>query len=82
MNQTIFVLDTYSEFAPLAIQDLVRYKFLLNDHWYAIYEVGLEWGKPDFPMRPIDEEQLPFFEYFETFEDAYKFVKELKRLNG
>lgn len=82
MSQTVFVIDTYNQFAPSSLQQLVRHKFLLNDHWYAIYEIGLEWGQPDFPIRPIDENKLPFFYYFDSLEAAMLFVKELKRLNG
>ena len=81
-NQTVFILDTYNSHAPKSVQELIRYKFLLNDNWYAIYEIQLEWGKPAFPWRPLEEETLPNFYYFQTFEAAMIYVRELKRINA
>lgn len=77
---TVFILDSYNEFAPDSVQKLVRYKFKINDYWYAIYEVPLEWGEV-MMERPIDEEVKPEFFYFNTYEQAFDFVQELKKIN-
>ena len=77
---TVFILDTYNPHSCKQIQDAVRYKFSINGVQYAIYESALEWGLITLP-RAIDEETLPDFCYFSTFDEALNFVKEMKRVN-
>lgn len=80
MNQTVFIIDIYDKFFARLVSNQIRQRFLLNDNWYAIYEVPLEWGRPKM-IRPIEEEQMPDFRYFETLEEAQNFVKRMKKIN-
>ena len=42
MNTTVFVLDIYNPY----MTDDVRYVFRLNERYWCIKEVELEWGVP------------------------------------
>lgn len=81
MNQTVFIIDTFDPFFSKLIQDTIRYKFAINGNWFVIREVSLEWGAPVLGPRPIEEEREPSFYYFNTFEEAKQFARELKRIN-
>lgn len=78
---TIFIIDTYSQYLPTSVKELARYIFSLNDILYAIYEVELEWGQINME-RPIEEEHIPDFYYFNSYEEALDFVKQLKKINS
>ena len=57
------------------------YKFELNGQMYAIKEVELEWGKPQFPIDiERDREREQYFIY-NTVEEAMEFVHRIKSLN-
>ena len=81
MNQTVFIIDTYDPYFSKLIQDTIRYKFVINDVWFVVREVVLEWGAPILGPRPIEEEREPNFHYFNTLEEAKQFARELKRIN-
>ena len=75
MNQTVFILDLYDKFSP----DKVISKFRINDRWWAIKEVLLEWGKPQ--LSKIKEDSIPYY-LFETEEEAREYVRKIKHLEG
>lgn len=79
-GQYVYIIDTFSFYNPPSINNLVCYTFVLNEHLYAIYKVELEWGRVNM-VRPIDENTLPDFHYYNTFEEALEYVKKLKKLN-
>ena len=54
---------------------------MINENWFVIREVSLEWGAPILGPRPIEEEHEPSFRYFETLEEAKTFAKGMKRIN-
>lgn len=75
MNQTVFILDLYDKFSP----DKVISKFRINDRWWAIKEVPLEWGKPQ--LSKIEEDSIPYY-LFETEEEAREYIRKIKHLEG
>lgn len=57
---------------------------MLNGNWYAIKEVGLNWGVPQLPMR-VDEDrerEAQFMHVYSTMEEAMEYVELLRRLNA
>ena len=75
---TVFIIDTYNKYAK---NTNVRYTFKINEHWYCIREVPLEWGKPKFPEYPL-EDNFVQYKLNNTYEEAQEFVRQLKRANG
>ena len=75
MNQTVFVLDLWDKFSP----DKVISKFRINDRWWAIKEVPLEWGEPQ--LSKIEEDSIPYHLY-ETEAEAREYVRKIKHLEG
>ena len=70
-NHTVFVLDVYNKYKN---KDKVRRIFQLNSHWYAIYEVYLNFGKPE--LGYFDDEYFTF-KIFNTLEEANKCVDKM-----
>ena len=59
------------------------YKFKINDSWYAIKEVEMEWGVPKLPQY-VDrdaEQDARTYQVYDTEADALQFVQLMKRLN-
>lgn len=52
-----FIIDTYNKWDGWDRAHSV-YKFTINDNWYAIKEVELEWGKPILPLY-VDKDSNP-----------------------
>lgn len=75
MNQTVFILDLYDKFSP----DKVISKFRINDRWWAIKEVLLEWGEPQ--LSKIEEDSIPY-RLYETETEAREYVRKIKHLEG
>ena len=75
MNQTVFILDLYDKFSP----DKVISKFRINDRWWAIKEVPLEWGKPQ--LSKIEEDSIPY-RIYETEDEARDYVRKIKKIEG
>ena len=76
-----FIIGTYNKYDSWDRQH-ARYKFMINEQWYAIKEVELEWGKPVLPMRvDIDERYDDYFIY-DTYENAMEFVRRIKMMNA
>lgn len=75
MKQTVFILDLYDKFSP----DKVISKFRINDRWWAIKEVPLEWGEPQ--LSKIEEDSIPY-RLYETEDEAREYVRKIKHLEG
>ena len=75
MNQTVFILDLYDKFSP----DKVISKFRINDRWWAIKEVPLEWGEPQ--LSKIEKDSIPY-RLYETEAEAREYVRKIKHLEG
>lgn len=60
-----------------------RKTFEINDNWYAVYEVELEWGVPQL-QELVDRDNTQDakqMHIYDTYEDAMQFVLLMKRLN-
>lgn len=75
MNQTVFILDLYDKFSP----DKVISKFRINDRWWAIKEVPLEWGEPQ--LSKIEEDSIPY-RLYETEDEAREYIRKIKKIEG
>lgn len=75
-----YIIDSFNKWDQWD-RDHAVYKFEINENWYAIFQVELEWGLPQLPLR-IDSNKQPQ-EYFvhATEEDAMSYVRQLKQLN-
>lgn len=74
---TVFIIDTYNKFCG----DKIIATFSVNGRWFAIKEVSLEWGIPQ--LNSIEEEaELPYFKLYSTSDEAKKYIRKLKRLEG
>lgn len=75
-----FIIDRYNKYDPWDRAHQCK-AFQVNDNWYAIYEVELEWGLPVLPMRTTyDQDPKQYFVY-DTKEEAMRFVTLMKGLN-
>ena len=75
-----FIIDTYNKYD---IWDRTHsvFKFRINDNWYAIKSVELEWGVPKLGLK-VDQDDDPTFYYiYDTYEEAYAFMQQMKLIN-
>ena len=77
-NKTVFVIDTYSRHED---NSGVRMRYCINDIWYCIREVELEWGEPLVPIRIDDNLDRRWYYVYENYDDAIEFVNTMKRMN-
>ena len=73
-----FIVDSYNKYDQWDRAHSL-YTFTLNENWYAIKEVELEWGRPVLPIR-IGEEQDEYYVYG-SYEEAQAFVRKIKKIN-
>ena len=57
------------------------YTFFINGVEYAIKEVILNWGVPQLPSTIEEDENPETYHLYDTYDDAYNFVKYLRTLN-
>lgn len=76
MVPTVYVIDLYNKFSP----DKVISKHRIKGRWWAIKEVPLLWGIPQ--LAKIDEDDPMSFRLYDTLEEAEKYVRELKKIEG
>lgn len=75
-----YIIDRYNSWDQWDRQQSV-YKFEINEQWYAVKEVELEWGLPQLPIR-IDSDQNPSsYHIYGTMEEAIEFAKLMKHIN-
>jgi len=70
----IYIIDTYNKYAR---NNDVVHTFFIYDTEYCIRKVPLEWGEPNFPEKGGGEGE---YAIYENYEDALKFVSEIRRL--
>lgn len=76
-----YIIDSFDKYDAWD-REHARYTFVINDNWYAIKEVILFWGKPQLPLRIGNEKNPETYFIYGTFEEALKFVQQLKSYNG
>lgn len=74
-----FIVDTYNKYDGWDREHSV-YKFEINGQWYAIKEVMLFWGLPQFPIQVDGEKNPKTYQIYGTMEEAKKFVEYMKKL--
>ena len=75
-----FIIGAYNKYDFWDRQHSV-YKFRINETWYAIKEVQLEWGLPQLGLR-VDEDEMPeSYHIYDTYEDALEFARKMKAIN-
>lgn len=78
-NFMAYIIDIYNRWDQWDRQHSVH-RFRINDNWYAIKEVELEWGKPKLPLR-IGAYEGDMYEVYGSIEKAMEFVKQMRELN-
>lgn len=81
MTQKVYVITPYYSNIPPAHGQHNLYVYSINGRQYCIAEVELEWGQAQVAI-PI-EEQSDFisYKYFQTYDEAFEYVKLIKELN-
>lgn len=68
-----FIVGTYNKYDSWD-REHAKYVFEVNEQWYAIMEVGMEWGLPQVGFR-VDQDARPQdYKVYDTYEDAMRFV--------
>ena len=80
-EQKVYVIDIYNPNNAKRNEDAVQI-FRLNQSYFAIFSVPLQWGKPAFKNQTIDESEYDDFYIYETLDEAKAFVRKLKELEG
>ena len=75
-----FIIDRYNKY-DVWDREHARKVFEINENWYAIKEVELEWGLPQLPMHVDYDVDTKQYQVYGTYEDALKFVWLMKGLN-
>ena len=75
-----FIVDTYNKYNSWD-REHARYVFDMNGVQYAVKEVILFWGVPQFPTNTIEDKNPETYHLYDTYEDAIAFVKNIKKLN-
>lgn len=75
-----YIIDRYNKYDGWD-REHQRKVFEINDNWYAIYEVQLEWGLPILPLRTTYDQDTKQYYVYDTVEDAMRFVMLMKGLN-
>ena len=77
-----FIIDRYNKY-NVWDREHSRKAFEINENWYAVYEVELEWGLPQlqYSIERDQEEEAKNMKVYDTFEDAMRFVQLMKGLN-
>lgn len=76
-RNVVYIIDICQKYTKDKVIDC----FFINNNWYAIKEVELKWGIPQ--LSSLEEmTESPHFKLYNTIEDARKYVRQLKRLEG
>ena len=78
MEDKVYIIDLYNKFSS----DEIVSTFKINNRWWAIKKVSLEWGKPQ--LSSIEEEENPYINFylFNTLEEAKEYVHTIKSFEG
>ena len=75
-----FIVDKFNKYSIWDREHSV-YKFEINENWYAVFQVELEWGLPQLEVRADIERDLEQYQVYGELEDAMRFVREIKKCN-
>ena len=75
-----FIIDTYNKFSEWDRAHSL-YIFNLNERQFAIKEVEMGWGQPALEFKITHEDNPQSYFIYETYEEAFDFIKQLKSLN-
>ena len=75
-----FIIDTYNKYDAWD-RAHSKYVYCLNEQWYAIKEVQLEWGKPILPFNIENNRDPNTYYVYDTIDSAMKYVQQIKTLN-
>lgn len=75
-----YVIDGYNRYDKWDREHSV-YTFSMNGTSFAIKEVCVVDGQPEFPTRIEEERNTDLYFIFESREAAYQYVREIKALN-
>lgn len=78
-----FIIESYNRYDSWD-RSRAKYVFQVNESWYAVKEVEMEWGIPQLQER-VDrdrEEEARQMYVYDTYEDAMRFVVQMKQLNA
>ena len=78
-----FIVDLYNKY-DIWDREHSKYIFELNEQWYAVKEVDLEWGFPQLPLRINEkgEQNHLLMHIYNSYEDAMQFVRQIKMMNA
>ena len=75
-----YIIDCYNKYNRWDKEHSL-YIFSINEQWYAIKEVMLNWGLPQLPNK-VDQETYPeSYHVWDTYENAYQFALQMKALS-
>lgn len=75
-----YVVDTYNRYDRFDREHSL-YVVRVGEQEYAIKEVELEWGVPVLPTRIGEDREGWQYALYATYEDAKKFLSQIKALN-
>lgn len=78
-DQCVYIVDAYNLYAR---NTNVLYRFIYHGQWWAIRRIELEWGKPCGETALEMDDEYSRFHYYNTYEDAMEYVKELRKGEG
>lgn len=75
---TCFIIDTYDKYST-SDKEVSKLVFKHNDRWWAIKEYEIKDGVLMRPQGIEERENMnDYFRQYETFDEAYAFVKLIK----
>lgn len=75
-----FIVDCYNRYDAWDREHAV-YKFEINENWYAVKKVEMEWGVPHIGYRVDMEGRPELYHVYEKLKDAMEYVRQMKALN-
>lgn len=75
-----FIIDTYNKYDKFDKEHSV-YTFALNENWYAIKKVEVEWGIPKLGIQVDRDTDMYQYWVYSTYEEALQFVRKMKQIN-
>lgn len=76
-----FIIGNYNRFDRWDREHSV-YVFEINGQKYAVKKVEMEWGLPQVRERIGEETRPDQYYIYDTYEDAMKFVRQMKMINA
>ena len=78
MNNSVYIVDLYNPYRDKDIKEI----FYINERYWVVKEVNLEWGLPVLPIQVTDDAPEPQdFHIYNTYEEAKNYIERLKKIN-